>query len=102
MEKLIEQQALKIINSAIEKWTLKFSSYSCSFGQIEISRKEEEGNYFSEIEAYVWKDHNVEEVFNIILYLQDKQMIVIKDLESEVNDELQRIFSKIVNKEAIC
>jgi hypothetical protein len=90
----LEQKAIEILNLAITKWAPKFIEHSSTFGIVELHRKGEGDNYFSEIESFIWQKNNVFDVLNLILFLNGTQLISIDELPLFINNAIEHIFNK--------
>jgi hypothetical protein len=95
MKTLEEQQILEIVNPVVAKWLPFFDDHDCSIDQPKVSSGGEGDSYFAEVEARVWKNNTVFDVFNLMISLQGKTLIELNEIELEANNEFQRIASEI-------
>jgi hypothetical protein len=90
-ESILLQKTMEIVNIVYKKWLPVFNSHSYQIHAPAIRFYSKGDSYFLEVEDYFFQDNNVE-VFNLIIVLQGETLIEINELESEVNNEFERIF----------
>ena len=89
-----EKQGISIIKNVIKERRSRFEERGLVISDIEFRSSGDSKHYFSEVECNIWKGNNIVSIFSIILYMEGKQLLEIEELDSETNNELDRLLLK--------